>query len=93
MKSGKPHPRFGATKAQSRHFAEVRQLKNRIAELEQQLAAATAHNPGVDYWRQESAKMRGLADGLREAFAILATGESLGRLATGKTGDHGERSL
>jgi hypothetical protein len=39
IKSGKPHPRFGATKATAKRYQELRDLKNRIFTLEQQLAA------------------------------------------------------
>lgn len=34
IRKSKPHPRFGATKAQGKRYQELRALKNRIHELE-----------------------------------------------------------
>lgn len=41
------HPRWGATKAQGKRNAEIRALKNRIHDLETQIAGGDTRNTGA----------------------------------------------
>ena len=68
--AGKKHPPFGATKAQGRQFQRERDLKNRIFELEQGLAAAEQI---VADERMRTHEARRIADAARpDARVMLA---------------------
>lgn len=87
-KAGKPHPPFGATAAHAKRHQELRDLKNRIFELQGEVASLKINAPisvtcsvtgtplgdkPVALW--EYRRVVGVAEGLRQAVQILATGK------------------
>jgi len=88
---GKPHPRFGATKAQAQRLQQIRDLKNQVFELTEHIKKNAPPNGGTrtsqcqrcfnNLMGDDLSFANGKAEGLLEAMRILAAARVL---ATGK---------